>query len=120
MNLSNFKATMTSDAMIERDKLKQQLNDIQKKYHKEVKELKEQVERLTEDCRALSNRCWVHTGFSIGTDIFCYNCELSEFKCEHGKTFDEKVEHNRLVHMFEVSDMEIDLKGMILNKRNRI
>lgn len=42
--------------------------------------------RLTNDCQALANRCFVLTQGSM-----CCFCELNEFRCPHAWSYDRKI-----------------------------
>lgn len=69
MNLEEFRKALSSNATEENLQLKQQLSDLQAKYHEKISKLENENDSLKESCRALCNRCFVIT---IGTTcLFC-------------------------------------------------
>lgn len=82
MDLNEFRNKMSSDATEENKRLKAELSKLKKQYSEKVGSLEEENANLKEDCRALSNRCWVLMGGHL-----CANCFFrSSFVCEHAPT----------------------------------
>lgn len=75
MNLEEFRKSLESDATIENKKLKV-----------EIENLTQEKNALLDDCKALSNRCFVLTRGTM-----CVFCQLRGFRCEHTLSFYEKV-----------------------------
>lgn len=86
MNLEEFRKSLESDATIENKKLKVEIENLKKQLQRETSEHSQEKNALLDDCRALSNRCFVLTRGAM-----CAFCQLSGFKCEHALSFDEKV-----------------------------
>lgn len=86
MNLAEFRNQMESDATFENERLKRDLADLEKKYNDMCKAYSEKVQDLNEDCRALTNRCFVLTQGSM-----CCFCELREFRRPHAWSYDRKI-----------------------------
>lgn len=86
MNLNEFRNAMSSDAIIENERLKQDLADVEKKYDEMCEGYTEKVRALKDDCRALANRC-----FTLTHGVSCLFCQLSEYDCPHALPFDDKI-----------------------------
>ena len=87
MDLNEFRNKMSSDATEENKRLKAELSKLKKQYREKVDSLEEENANLKEDCRALSNRCWVLMGGHL-----CAICFFrSSFVCEHAPTLEEMV-----------------------------
>ena len=87
MDLNEFRNKMSSDATEENKKLKAELSKLKKQYKEKVTSLEEENANLKDDCRALSNRCWVLTRGGL-----CVGCRLrSSFVCKHALTLEEQV-----------------------------
>jgi hypothetical protein len=87
MDLNEFRNKMSSDATEENKRLKAELSKLKKQYREKVDSLEEENANLKEDCRALSNRCWVFMG-----GVLCANCFFhSSFVCKHAPTLEEMV-----------------------------
>lgn len=86
MNLSEFKASMSSDAMVENERLKQDLEDLEKEYDNMSKAYREKINGLVDDCRALAKRCFVTT-----QGVLCWGCSLHEYRCPREPSFDDKI-----------------------------
>ena len=86
MNLEEFRKSLESDATIENKKLKLEIENLKKQLQRETSEHSQEKNALLNDCKALSNRCFVLTHGTM-----CVFCQLSGFRCEHALSFDEKV-----------------------------
>lgn len=76
MSLEEFRSALSSDATVENERLKRELNDLRIKSEKQIKELSEERDQYKKWCQALGNRCFVHTG-----SMFCLMCEVE--CCKH-------------------------------------
>lgn len=87
MDLNEFRNKISSNATEENKRLKTELSKLKKQYREKVGSLEEENANLKEDCRALSNRCWVFMG-----GLLCANCSFrSSFMCKHAPTLEEMV-----------------------------
>ena len=86
MNLDEFRKAMESDATVENERLKRDIADVEKRYHEMFAEYTDRIQRLNSDCRALSNRC-----FTLTHGAMCVFCELSNYRCKHAMSIDDKV-----------------------------
>mgnify|MGYP002677856425 CR=1 FL=1 len=85
MDLNEFRNKMSSDATEENKRLKAELSKLKKQYQEKVGSLEEENAKLMDDCRGLSNRCWVLMGGHL-----CANCFFrSSFVCKHAPTLEE-------------------------------
>lgn len=87
MNLDEFRTAMESDATIENERLKRDLADVEKCYREMSEGYTDRIQRLNSDCRALANRC-----FALTHGAVCVFCELSDYRCKHAMSIDDKVE----------------------------
>lgn len=86
MNLDEFRKAMESDATIENERLKRDLADVEKSYRDMLEGYTVRIQRLNSDCRALANRC-----FALTHGEMCVFCELSDYRCKHAMSIDDKV-----------------------------
>ena len=86
MNLDEFRKAMESDATVENERLKRDLADVEKRYHEMFEGYTIRIQKLNSDCRALANRC-----FALTHGAMCVFCELSDYRCEHAMSIDDKV-----------------------------
>lgn len=86
MNLEEFRKSMESDATIENKKLKAEIKELQERLRREQDAHLQERKSLTDDCRALANRCFVLTQGRM-----CVFCQLNNFVCEHELSFDKRV-----------------------------
>lgn len=86
MNLDEFRKAMESDATIENERLKRDLADVEKSYRDILEGYTVRIQRLNSDCRALANRC-----FALTHGEMCVFCELSDYRCKHAMSIDDKV-----------------------------
>lgn len=86
MNLEEFRKALESDATVENEKLKTEVENLKKQLQCERSKHSQEKTALLDDCRALSNRCFVLTRGAM-----CAFCQLSGFKCKRELSFDEKI-----------------------------
>ena len=86
MNLEEFKKAMETDATIENEQLKMELSEQKKAYERELEYLRSKNSALADDCRGLSNRCYVLT-----KGMMCVYCVLDGYACEHALSYKEKL-----------------------------
>lgn len=92
MNLDELRQAMASDATIENEQLKNEINLLREQL-RDSKSDYEVLERFTNhDCQVLTNRCWVLTGGTM-----CCFCELDEFKCPHAWSDEKKIEAAKIM-----------------------
>ena len=91
MKLHEFRQSLESDALIEKESLQKEVERLKKELEKVTEESSKKIEELQDDCRALANRCWAISAVpSSGT--MCYRCQLHSYHCPHEKSFNEKVD----------------------------
>ena len=78
MSLEEFKAALSSDATIENEKLKTELQELKKKSEAEITELKEKSEQYEQ----LVRRCFVQT-----RGVMCMNCGVE--CCDYALTWED-------------------------------
>lgn len=71
MSLEEFKAALSSDATVENEKLKAELNELKEKSEAEITELREEIKQYKQWCRQLGERCFVQTG-----GVMCVSCDV--------------------------------------------
>lgn len=86
MDLNEFCQKMESDAVKENEHLRSEVNLLRESLHDSKDHCEELNKRLTNDCQALANRCFVLTQGSM-----CCFCELNEFRCPHAWSYDRKI-----------------------------
>lgn len=86
MNLDEFRKAMESDATVENERLKRELAVVEKRYREMSDGYTAKIQKLNSDCRALANRC-----FALTHGAMCVFCELSDYRCEHAMSIDDKV-----------------------------
>ena len=86
MNLDELRQAMESDAMVENERLKRDLADVEKRYRETSEEYTDRIQRLNSDCRALANRC-----FALTRGTLCMCCQLYDYQCPHGLSIDDKI-----------------------------
>lgn len=77
---------MASDAIKENEQLKSEINLLRERLHDSENYCEEFKKLITRDCQELANRCFVLTKGSL-----CCFCELSEFKCPHAMSYEQKI-----------------------------
>lgn len=87
MNLDEFRKAIESDATVENERLTRDLADVEKSYRDMSEGYTDRIQRLNSDCRALANRC-----FALTHGAVCVFCELSDYRCKHAMSIDDKVE----------------------------
>lgn len=86
MNLDEFRKAMESDATVENEHLKRDLADVEKRYREMSEDYMARIQQLNSDCLALANRC-----FALTQGTMCVFCELSDYRCKHAMSIDNKV-----------------------------
>ena len=86
MNLDEFRNAMESNATVENERLKRDLADVEKHYRNMYEYYTARIRKLNSDCRALANRC-----FALTQGTMCVFCELSDYRCKHAMSIDDKV-----------------------------
>lgn len=86
MNLDEFRKAMESDAIVENERLKRDLADVEKRYREMAEGYLVRIQKLNSDCRALANRCFVLTR---GTMRIA--CQLYDYQCPHGLSINDKI-----------------------------
>lgn len=87
MTLTEFREAIASESTKENERLKEELELLNKKYTAEVN--KETIDRLQSIVNALSERCYVTLGLPSDKSI-CLYCNLTKEECKHAISFDEK------------------------------
>lgn len=86
MNLDEFRKAMESDAIVENERLKRDLADVEKRYREMAEGYLVRIQKLNSDCRALANRCFVLTRGTM-----CIACQLYDYQCPHGLSINDKI-----------------------------
>ena len=89
MTLTEFRKAIASESTKENERLKEELELLNKKYTAEAKKNKETIDRLQSIVNALSERCYAIFGLPSGESM-CSYCELTKEECKHARSFDEK------------------------------
>lgn len=82
MSLEQFRDALSSDATIENEKLKTELEELKKKSETEITELKEKNKQYEQWCKQLGRRCFAQTAGTM-----CANCSIE--CCDYTLTFDD-------------------------------
>ena len=90
MNLDEFRKAIESDATVENERLKREFADVEKRYREMSDRSTARIQKLNSDCRALANRC-----FALTHGAMCVFCELSDYRCEHAMSIDDKVKASK-------------------------
>ena len=98
MNLDELRQAMASDATVENERLKRDLADVEKRYREMSEEYTDRIQKLNNDCRALSNRC-----FTLTHGAMCVFCELSDYHCKHTMSIDDRIKATKKL-MEETND----------------
>lgn len=86
MNLNELREAMASDATRENASLKEENARLRQMVGDLGRNYRVDTDALKEDCRALSNRCFVLTH-----GCMCCFCELNEYQCSHALTDMKKI-----------------------------
>lgn len=78
MNLDELRQKMASDATKENERLKSEINLLREHLRDSKNDYEALKKFMTNDCRALANRCWVLT-----QGCMCCFCAMDAFKCPH-------------------------------------
>ena len=89
MTLTEFRKAIASESTKENERLKEELELLNKKYTAEAKKNKETIDRLQNIVNALSERCYVMLGAPSGASM-CLYCDLTKGECKHAISFEEK------------------------------
>ncbi len=81
MSLEEFRSALSSDATIENERLKTELEELRKSSSSKIKDLQSDLEQYKEWHKQLCNRCFVQT-----KGILCISCGM---ECEHAYTYDD-------------------------------
>lgn len=76
MSLEEFRSALSSDATVENEKLKQELESLKVNSSKQIEEITEENEQYKSWCKELGNRCFVFT-----QGVMCLQCSVK--CCEH-------------------------------------
>lgn len=76
MNLSDLRASIESEALIEKEKLEKELAEVKEKYESIAKV----NDGLRYDLKAMCNRCYVALS---GEGAMCIFCKMSTYKCPY-------------------------------------
>lgn len=90
MTLTEIREAIASESKKENERLKEELELLNKKYIAESKESKEEIDRLQTIINGLSERCYVMIGLPSNKSM-CLYCTLTEEECKHAISFGEKV-----------------------------
>ena len=120
MNLSEFKAALSSDATIENENLKKELEELKNSSSERIKELEEELKYTKKIAKQLSNRCYVFTKGAM-----CLSCKIDE--CRYAYTSEEleaasrHMQKNNIprtdVGWLKMNDFLMDLRAKRLNKK---
>lgn len=89
MTLTEIREAIASESKRESERLKEELELLNKKYITESKESKETIDRLQTIINALSERCYAILGLP-SNKLACLHCTLTKGECKHAISFDEK------------------------------
>lgn len=81
MSLEEFRNALSSDATIENENLKTELEKLKKSSSDKVEKLQNDLEQYKDWHKQLCNRCFVQT-----QGILCISCGI---ECEHAYTYDD-------------------------------
>lgn len=76
MSLEEFKNALASDATVENEKLKSELENLKAESEEKVEKLESELEKYKDWCKCLGNRCYVQTG-----GLLCMSCGVH--CCDH-------------------------------------
>lgn len=79
MSLEEFRSALSSDATIENERLKTELEELRKSSSSKIKDLQSDLEQYKKWHKQLCNRCFVQT-----KGILCISCGM---ECEHAYTY---------------------------------
>ena len=85
MNLSEFREALASDATIENEHLKKELETLKKSSSEKIQELEEELDEAKKHRTFLSNRCYVLT-----KGMMCLNCNMSYPDCKYALTYEDE------------------------------
>jgi DNA-binding transcriptional MerR regulator len=93
MNLSEFREALSSEATIENENLKKELEDLKKSSSEKIKDLEEQLEDVKKHRKFLSNRCYVLT-----KGMMCHCCDISYPDCKYAVTWEDEEAMSNFIH----------------------
>lgn len=82
MSMEEFREGLASEARIENEKLKEELDSLKKSTTEQISNLTDELDTYKEWCRVLSNRCMVQT-----SGLLCISCGIS--CCQYTLTSDD-------------------------------
>lgn len=115
MNLEEFREALSSEATIENDRLKNELENLKDSFYLKIKELEEEISNYKTSCDALSNRCYVYT-----RGMLCLSCEISS--CEYFYNGDEMLKAARYMeknHMPRTLDTYEKVNEFLMKTRKK-
>lgn len=81
MSLEEFRNALSSDATVENENLKTELEKLKKSSFDKIEDLQNDLEQYKEWHKQLCNRCFVQTHGAL-----CIRCKI---ECEHEYTYDD-------------------------------
>ena len=81
MSLEEFRNALSSDATVENENLKTELDKLKRSSSDKIEKLHNDLEQYKEWHKQLCNRCFVQT-----RGVLCISCGI---ECEHAYTFDD-------------------------------
>lgn len=85
MNLSQLKEALSSDATIENESLKKELDELKKSSAMKIRELEEELGEIKDQRYHLCNRCYVLT-----KGMMCLNCSIGYPDCKYALTYEDE------------------------------
>lgn len=114
MNLDEFKNALSSEARVENEQLKAELEKLKKESSERIKKLEEELKINKDNVRALGNRCYVFTQGSM-----CLFCDVDG--CEHALKWEEEYDLIKYMTKHNLPRDEktlMELNNRLQKKRN--
>lgn len=92
MDLSQFKEALSSEATVENENLKKELETLKEESSEKIKDLEEELEYVKKQRAHLSNRCYVLT-----KGMMCLNCNISYPDCKYALTYEDEEAIGRFI-----------------------
>lgn len=115
MSLDEFRDALSSDARVENEKLKADIDKLKKESSDKIKELEEELDKYKRFTRVLGNRCFVFT-----EGLLCLNCQVEG--CDHDfteKELDEAVRYMEKNKMPLTDDTRKRVNDFLMMKRKQ-